>query len=139
VKKQNVESLRRLTAAVRQDCDTFYSIPGFAILYFYTQLPEPTGQLANFPGVLSVREQRDIASELRTLERRGRRVCIVRNDHTFPTWKHSSYATGPLGQAVAPFRRRVARVGEYTLLRYGSPVRGRFVQPDAEAKKHRVL
>jgi hypothetical protein len=82
-------------------------------------LPEPTGQLANWPGVLSVREQRDVAYQLRSLERKQSRLCIVRNAKTYSRWKQSSYAKGPLGKAVAPFRRPVAHVEEYTVFRYG--------------------
>src|SRR5205823_4202382 len=101
------------------NCDTFYSTPGFDILYFYSQLPEPTGQLANWPGALSVREQREVAYQLRSLERKHRRVCIVRNDRTYSRWKLSSYAKEPLGRAVAPFQRKVARIENYTVLWYG--------------------
>ena len=75
--------------------------------------------VANWPGVLSVREQRDIAYQLRSLERKHQRVCIVRNDRTYSAWKHSSYAKEPLGKAVAPFQHKVARVENYTVLRYG--------------------
>jgi len=119
VKEPIAQKLQGLTKAVRKHCDTFYSTPGFDILYFYAQLPEPTGQLASWPGVLNIREQRDVAYQLRTLERNGSRVCIVRNEHTYKSWTQSSYANGPLGKAVAPFRRPVARVHEYTVLQYG--------------------
>jgi hypothetical protein len=118
-------TLQRLTKVVRKNCDTFYSTPGFDILYFYTQLPEPTGQLANWPGVLSVREQRDIAYQLRALERKHRRVCIVRDDKTYSRWQKSSYAKEPLGRAVAPFQRKVAQVDHYTVLKYGRASRAK--------------
>jgi hypothetical protein len=132
VDEKVVHTLQQLTKAVRKNCDTFYSAPGFDILYFYSQLPEPTGQLANWAGVLSVREQRDIAYELRALERKHTRVCFVRDERTYPRWKKSSYATGPLGKAVAPFRRPVARVGQYTVLRYG---RGSGSKPRSSGKQ----
>lgn len=122
-------TLQQLTQVVRKHCDTFYSTPGFDILYFYTQLPEPTGQLANWPGVLSVREQRDIAFSLGVLEHEHRRVCIVRDDHTYSRWKDSSYVHEPLGAAVAPFRRKVAHVDHYTVFRYGHAVRAKPHRP----------
>ena len=117
--ESDVHRLQQLTKAVRHNCDTFYSTPGFDILYFYSQLPEPTGQLANWPGVLNVREQRDIADQLRSLEREHKRVCIVRNRRTYSPWQRSSYGREPLGKAVKPFRHPVARVENYTILRYG--------------------
>jgi hypothetical protein len=123
------KTLQELTKAVKRNCDTFYSTPGFDILYFYTQLPEPTGQLANWPGVLTDREQRDVAYQLRTVERQRQRVCIVRNNHSYPDWKASSYAKGPLGRAVAPFQRPVARVGDYSVLVRGQPRRGFGFRP----------
>jgi hypothetical protein len=119
-------TLQRLTKVVNKNCDTFYSTPGFDILYFYTELPEPTGQLANWPGVLSVREQRDIAYQLRALEREHRRVCIVRDNKTYSRWQKSSYAKEPLGRAVAPFQRKIAQVDHYTVLKYGRAARGKF-------------
>jgi hypothetical protein len=135
VNKSVAKKLHLLTQAVRKNCDTFYSIPGFDVLYFYTQLPEPTGQLASWPGVLNVREQRDIAYQLRALERKHSRVCIVRNERRYRGFTQSSYATGPLGKVVAPFRRPVAKIEEYTVLRYGraprSGPRGSGRQPVA--------
>jgi len=136
IDKSDAQTLQKLTNIVRKKCDTFYSTPGFDVLYFYAQLAEPTGQLANWPGVLNVREQREVAHQLRTLERRHQRVCIVRNNNTYYSWKLSSYGTGPLGKAVAPFRRSVGHVDRFTVLRYGPPVRGRFVRPGAAPKKH---
>jgi hypothetical protein len=111
---------RELTRVVRKHCDTFYSAPGFASLYIYTGLPSPTGQLASYPGALNAREQRDIAHQLRSLARRGKRVCIVRNVRLESTWLKSSYGKGPLGKALAPYQRRVGPpVGRWTVSREG--------------------
>jgi hypothetical protein len=124
VDKKVVRTLHQLTKAVQKNCDTFYSTPGFDMLYFYTKLPEPTGQLANWPGVLSVREQRDIAFDLRLIERKHGRLCVVRNAERYLSWQQSSYGKGPLGRAVAPFRRPVARVDQYIVFGYGRPLGG---------------
>jgi hypothetical protein len=136
IDKSDAHILQKLTIIVKKNCDTFYSTPGFDILYFYAQLPEPTGLLANWPGVLNVREQREVAHQLRTLEQRGQRVCIVRNTTTFVNWKHSSYGHGPLGKAVAPFRRSVGHVDRFLVLRYGAAKRGQYFRPGAALKTH---
>jgi 4-amino-4-deoxy-L-arabinose transferase-like glycosyltransferase len=115
----DVVELRELVDVIRNRCDAFYSAPGFAGLYILTGLPAPTGQLANFPGVLNEREQRDLASQLHALEQQGARVCIVRHERDFRGWLRSSYGNGPLGEAVARYQRRVGRVNLYTVSRLG--------------------
>jgi hypothetical protein len=122
----DVRDLRGLTRVLRKNCDTFYSAPGFASLYIYSGLPSPTGQLANFPGALNAREQRDVASALQRLQGQGKRVCIVRNEPAQSDWLASSYGKGPLGKAVAPYQHRVGRpYGGYTVSRLGPGTRPR--------------
>jgi hypothetical protein len=113
--------LNQLTTVVRRDCDTFYSAPGFDSLYIYTGLPTPTGLLANWPGVLSDKEQRELVGDLTRARLSGKRVCIVRNLRRQKDWLESRYGKGPLGRGLASYQRRVARVGNYSISLYNQP------------------
>jgi hypothetical protein len=110
-----VVGLRKLTTVVRQRCDTFYAAPGFGSLYIFTGLPTPTGMLANWPGVLDDREQRELASQLATLSASGARVCIVRDLDRQQEWLQSSYGKGPLGKSLAQYKARIATVSHYSV------------------------
>jgi hypothetical protein len=110
----HAQSLQSLARFVHKHCDTFYSAPGIASLYIYADVPAPTGQLANFPGVLDEREQRDIAQQLAGLDAHER-VCIVRSVRGFPAWQASSYGNGPLGRAIAPYQDQIGKVGGFTV------------------------
>jgi hypothetical protein len=114
--------LSELTHVVQKHCDTFYSAPGLDSLYVFTGLPTPTGMLANWPGVLNDREQRELAKQLADLDV-SERVCIVRNVRGFPSWRESSYGRGPLGRAIAPYQRQVGHLDNYTVSLLGPPNR----------------
>ncbi len=116
------QRLDDLTRVVRDHCDTFYSAPGLDSLYVFTGLPTPTGMLANWPGVLNEREQRELAQQLADLDA-NERVCIVRNVRSFRSWKASSYGRGPLGRAIAPYRRQVGNVEGFTVSLLGRPTK----------------
>ena len=115
VAPQQIRTLQRLTAAVKHDCDTFYSAPGFNSLYVFTELPPPTGLVRHWPGVLSTAEQRTVAAQLAAADARGERVCVVRDESRAQEWSDSTYGTGPLGKALAPYQRRVATVGRFSV------------------------
>jgi hypothetical protein len=104
-----------LTQIVRNHCDTFYSAPAFGALYIYTGLPTPTGLLANWPGVLSESEQRELVSQLEALEADGKRVCIVRDHDRVYLWRTSSFGTGPLGKGLAHYQKVVGRVSKFSV------------------------
>jgi hypothetical protein len=113
-------NLQVLTQIVRDQCDTFYSAPAFGALYIFTSLPTPTGHLANWPGVLTESEQRELVSQLEDLEADGKRVCVVRDHERLHLWTTSSYGTGPLGKGLAPYNKIVGRVSKYSVSVRGS-------------------
>ena len=109
------DTLHRLTKVVKRDCDTFYSAPGFDSLYIYTGLPNPTGLLADGPGVLNGKEQRELVGQLEALRAKGQRVCIVRDVDRATRWYESAYGKGPLGVALARYTRRISQIDNYTV------------------------
>ena len=110
-----VQKLRQLTRAVKENCDSFYTAPGFESLYVFTGLEPPTGLLRNWPGAHTDSEQREIVARLNAAAQAGKRVCIVRDDLRTREWLASSYGNGPLGRGLAPYQRRVAKVGHYSV------------------------
>jgi hypothetical protein len=110
-----VHTARQLTDAIKANCDTFYTAPGYESLYVFTRLAPPTGLLRNWPGAHTASEQREIVEKLDAAARSGKRVCIVRDDSRAEEWMASSYGTGPLGLGLAPYQRRVAQVGPYSV------------------------
>jgi hypothetical protein len=115
-----VQTIRDLTAAVRENCDTFYAAPGYDSLYLYTGLPAPTGKLANLPGGLKTDEQQVLARELADLVAKGTRVCVLRDQSRTVDWS-DAYADGPIVPALAAFQTTVAQVGPWTILHHGLP------------------
>lgn len=115
--------LQRLTDVIKKQCGTFYSAPGLDSLYIYTGIPAPTGLLANWPGVLDDKEQRELVGQLAQAESKGKRVCIVRDLYRQQEWLASSYGKGILGRALAPYKARLAVVGRYSVSVRGSPHR----------------
>jgi hypothetical protein len=105
--------LRLLTRVVKKNCDTFYSVPGLNSLYIYSDLPPPTGQLANWPGALTDSQEREVASELSHLQVAGERVCIVRNlNSPYYAWNPGgSEANRPIGKIIRQYQRVIAIVG----------------------------
>ena len=109
-----------LTRLVREECDTFYSAPGFDSLYIYTRLQPPTGLLKNWPGALTVAQQQEVADDLEAARTTRKRVCIVRQVNRTKEWEQSSYGNGPLGRSLAAYQRRVAFVPGYSVSLFGS-------------------
>jgi hypothetical protein len=110
-------------ANVRHHCDTFYSAPALDSLYIYTQLPNPTGMLADTPGALNAREQREVVASLQQAHADGKRVCIVRDVERTSQWVASSYGKGPLGVALAHYTRRIFRADRYTVSINNTPLK----------------
>jgi hypothetical protein len=110
------QELRRLTSVVKKNCDTFYSVPGLDSLYIYTGLPAPTGQLANWAGMLTDSQEREVVSELSRLQATGKRVCIVRNlTSPYDAWNPGgSEANRPIGQFIQRYQRVIATFGPMT-------------------------
>lgn len=115
VTSHQYDVLHRLTNTVQRHCDTFYSAPGFDSLYIYTGLPNPTGLLADGPGALDAKEQRELVGQLEDLHASGKRVCIVRDVQRARQWRVSSYGKGPLGKALSHYTKRIFRVDQYTV------------------------
>jgi hypothetical protein len=110
-----VLSFRAVTAAIREQCDTFYSAPLMNSLYIYAQLDPPTAQLRNVPGAHTAAEQREIVSDLEQAAEDGRRVCIVRDTRRINDWLNSRYGNGPLGRALAAYNDEIDVVGPFTI------------------------
>jgi hypothetical protein len=113
---------QQLAAAIKRNCDTFYSAPPIDTLYIYTGIPAPTGQLADWPGMLTTSEEQEVSATFNHLRSAGKRVCVVRN--SFGSDAASWTATGseadrPIGRFIASYQRVVAKVGFYSVSRMG--------------------
>jgi hypothetical protein len=106
--------LRTVTAALREQCDTFYSAPGLDSFYIFSGLPPPTGLLANWPGVLDAAQQKEVLSRLRAAERANARVCILRDVSRSSEWL-AGYGSGPLRAILTDYDSVVTRAGPYTI------------------------
>jgi hypothetical protein len=114
VDAERARVLRTVTAALREQCDTFYSAPGLNSFYIFSGLPPPTGLLANWPGVLDAAQQREVLSRLRAAERANARVCILRDVSRSSEWL-AGYGSGPLRAILTDYDAVIARVGPYTI------------------------
>jgi hypothetical protein len=119
--------LQLLTRVLQKNCDTFYSVPGLDSLYIYSDLPTPTGQLANWPGALTDPQEQEVVSELSHLQATGQRVCIVRY-FTSPhyAWNPGgSEANRPIGRFIRQYQRVIAIVGQpSSYVRYSVSMKG---------------
>jgi hypothetical protein len=120
--------LRLLTYVVKKNCNTFYSVPGLDSLYIYSDLPTPTGQLANWPGALTDPQEQEVVSELSHLQASGERVCIVRNlnSHYYVWNPGGSEANRPIGKFIRQYQRVIAIIGQPSSLyaRYSVSIKG---------------
>jgi len=108
------DGLRQLTDVVKKNCDTFYSVPGVDSLYIYTGIPAPSGQLANWAGMLTQSQEQEVSSTLKHLQVTGRRVCIVRvlNGENSQAWGSiGSEANRPIGKLIRQYERVIATIG----------------------------
>jgi hypothetical protein len=106
--------LRTVTAALREQCDTFYSAPGLNSFYIFSGLPPPTGLLANWPGVLDATQQREVLSRLRAAEGANERVCLLRDLSRSSAWL-AGYGSGPLREILTDYDAVVTRAGPYAI------------------------
>jgi hypothetical protein len=118
-------NLRQLTDVVREHCDAFYSVPGIDSLYIYTGIPAPTGQLANWAGMLTQSQEQEVSSTLNHLQATGKRVCIVRIllGENSPAWSsNGSEASRPIGKLIRHYERVIATgpSGSYSVSIMGS-------------------
>jgi hypothetical protein len=122
--------LRQLTRVVKANCDTFYSVPGLDSLYIYSNLPTPTGQLANWAGAMTGSQEREVVSQLSHLQAMGKRVCIVRDLNTpYYAWNPGgSEANRPIGRFIRQYQRTIALFGPTAISlqapRYSVSLRG---------------
>ncbi|MDP9333525.1 MAG: hypothetical protein M3Q30_09485 [Actinomycetota bacterium] len=114
VDAERARVLRTVTAALREQCDTFYSAPGLNSFYIFSGLPPPTGLLANWPGVLDVAQQKEVLSRLRAAERANERVCILRDVSRTSAWL-AGYGSGPLRAILTDYDAVIARAGPYAI------------------------
>jgi hypothetical protein len=105
---------RQLASVIERNCDTFYSAPPMDTLYIYTGIPAPTGQLANWAGMLTTSEEQDASTALQHLQSAGKRVCVVRNlsGVNSDEWTAGgSEANLPIGKFIGSYQRVIAKVG----------------------------
>ncbi len=106
--------LRQLTSVIKQHCDTFYSAPPIDSLYIYTGIPAPTGQLANWAGMLTTSQEQEVSAALNHLQTIGKRVCVVRilDGLNSNAWTATgSEANRPIGHFIEMYQRVVAKIG----------------------------
>ncbi len=121
VDAERARVLRTVTAALREQCDTFYSAPGLNSFYIFSGLPPPTGLLANWPGVLDDAQQKEVLSRLRAAEGANERVCILRDVSRTSAWL-AGYGSGPLRAILTDYDAVITRAGPYAIsVRPGTP------------------
>ena len=104
------KSLQTMTTFLKQNCDTFYSVPPSDSFYIYTGIPSPSGLTVSWYGIYTPTEQTEIANSLEAAIRQGKRTCIVRQIAGYPAWKASSTGRGPLGAEVAKFKHPIVQI-----------------------------
>jgi hypothetical protein len=107
------QALQSITQDIRRDCDAFYSVPAINSLYIFTRIPPLTGLVANYPGGLTVSQQRELVKQMRDAARRGR-FCIVR-DTSRANVVAAGYARGPLHRELLSYQTVVASAGPFTI------------------------
>jgi hypothetical protein len=107
------QALQSITHDIRRNCDEFYSVPAINSLYIFTRIPPLTGLVGNYPGGLTVSQQRELVKQMREAARKGR-FCIVR-DTTRADLVAAGYATGPLHKQLRAYQTVIASDGPFTI------------------------
>ena len=89
--------LRQVTRSIRDNCDTFISVPGLDSFYIFGQFEPPTPLPTRFMWLTD-----DVAHQqaLIRASQRINRLCVVENDSLMDNWTHGRQITGPLAAYI---------------------------------------
>jgi hypothetical protein len=91
----DVAEYQRLVGGIREDCDSFISLPGLNSFYLWTGKRPPTGMNAgDWMFLLDDEQQQRVVNTVRGIER----LCLVRSDNGLASWVKGS------GEAAPPDR-----------------------------------
>ena len=89
--------LRQVTQSIRENCDTFISIPGLDSFYIFGQLQPPSPLPTRYMWLID-----DFPHERALVEasKRINRLCVVENDFLIASWSHGRHIDGPLATYI---------------------------------------
>ena len=115
VEPEQARELRQVTAQIRAEAGTLFTVPGAASLNLWTGVPPPTGfnftnWIAHFPFTL----QQQIIAALRSADR----PVVIWNEELLKFWKiEPPYPTSPLLEYIEENFCRTGGAGPHILLR----------------------
>jgi hypothetical protein len=85
--------LRQVTQSIRDNCDTFISLPGLDSFYIFSQLPAPSPLPTRWMWLIG-----DIPHQQALVDasKRINRLCVVENDSLIAAWSNGRHLNGPL-------------------------------------------
>lgn len=107
------QELQSITADLRRECDTFYSVPAINSFYLFSGIPPLTGLVANYPGGLVASQQRQVVKQMQNAALHER-VCVLRDDARAQIVA-IGYGVGPLHRELIKYQTVVATAGTLTI------------------------
>ncbi len=109
--------LRQVTQSIRDNCDTFISIPGLDSFYIFAQLQPPSPLPTRFMWLID-----DVPHQQALIEasQRINRLCVVENDHLITFWNRGRQVNGPLVTYIQAGFVPAYSFGDYSILKPAS-------------------
>jgi hypothetical protein len=109
-----VELYRQVSSAIDANCRSFVMLPGMNSFYFWTEQEPPTGYNATgWMTLFDDAHQRRVIDETRSIKG----LCLLRNIPIAHYWADGTIPPGPLVSYLHRGFERVARFGDYELLK----------------------
>ena len=105
--------LRQVTQAIRENCDTFISVPGLDSLYLFAQQPPPSPLPTRYMWLIG-----DVPHQQTLVQVSGRinRLCAVENASLIAAWTQGREVKGPLVDYIQAGFVPAYTFGDYSIL-----------------------
>jgi hypothetical protein len=93
VRPDEAALLRQITQTIRDNCDTYISVPGLDSFYIFGRLQPPSPLPSRYMWLSDdVRHQKALIAEADRIKR----LCVVENDYLITAWSEGRTVGGPL-------------------------------------------
>jgi hypothetical protein len=113
VPPDEVTLLKQITQTIRDNCDTYVSVPGLDSFYLFGQLQPPTPLPSRYMWLSDdVRHEQALVASVDRIKR----LCVVENDYLIYAWTEGRTLTGPLDAYIQAGFVPIYEVHHYSIL-----------------------
>jgi hypothetical protein len=105
--------LRQVTQSIRDNCETFISVPGLDSFYLFGQVQPPTPLPTR---LIWLTDDVPHQQALIAASNRIARLCVVKNDYLITAWSRGRTVTGPLDDYINANFVQMSSIDGYSIL-----------------------